>query len=130
MLADKCENVWTNRFSGYLSHEQAEIFRNFEPWAKSNSHNFSLSLGKVSKIFICPAPFLPVPDRRTVCNFQLPYLDLYIYRYPNVSNDFDLDATWASINRGVIDIVKIDLFTNPPPKKTIILMFDFKPPSP
>ena len=40
--------------------------------ADSNFQNFSLSFGKVSKIFTCPAQFLPVPDRRTVCNFH-PY---------------------------------------------------------
>ncbi len=32
--------------------------------------NFSLSFGQVSKFFTCPPVFLPVPDRRTVCNFH------------------------------------------------------------
>ncbi len=34
------------------------------------SKKFSLSLGKVSKILTCPVLFLPVPDRRTACNFH------------------------------------------------------------
>ncbi len=37
---------------------------------RQDFQNFSLSFGKVSKIFTCPALLLPVPDRRTVCNFH------------------------------------------------------------
>ncbi len=35
-----------------------------------NMQNFSLSFGKVPKIFTCPALILPVPDRLTVSNFH------------------------------------------------------------
>ena len=36
----------------------------------SDLKNFSLSFGKVSKVFTLPALFLPVLDRQTACNFH------------------------------------------------------------
>ncbi len=41
-----------------------------------NRQNFSLSFGKVPKIFTCPPLFLPILDRRTVSNSH-PCSDIY-----------------------------------------------------
>ncbi len=51
-------------------HVRALFMHVLDKYAESNFHNFSLSFGKVSKFFSCPASYLPVPDRRTVCNFH------------------------------------------------------------